>query len=449
MNEKRLNELIDRLNQNLSDYQDKMMILDKREIYDMAWEISSMCDSHYYLVDCHAFEDSEVEYLLQFQDPLTLVAGEWGERQEDMSDMTFALDRVFGKEPSEHRSHALMSDMSPPGDPNGPHRFMGINLIDFLGKITKQVIVHYPKDWNLDISTLYRAAKSDNPEDKRLMWHVSSYGTHLNTERDTFIRDTGAYNCWVDYRSNEPSMRGYAVEITKTDGLVIEGNVFELGDYAEHAKYVRETALPLDSVSLTYSDAWGVNAGKTITVPRREYDDDRHRLMSESGNVIALRCHPADENALTGLLSRERTQRMTFQNSSQKEHLQKLSKAIAAVRVQREAERLLERFQSEARTAPADQKTLRVPLSQAFMMSASTADHDGLFDRLPFKSLQLSSVKGEKGVFALISRGENLNQPLRKPKISIGDQLAQASEKVKNQPERQKPTRKRDEAALS
>ena len=76
----------------------------------------------------------------------------------------------------------------------GLRRFMDIDLIDFLGQIADKTIVHYPNDWNIDKETLHRAAISDDPEQKRLMWHVCSYGTHLNTERDTFIKDTGAFN---------------------------------------------------------------------------------------------------------------------------------------------------------------------------------------------------------------------------------------------------------------
>ena len=75
-------------------------------------------------------------------------------------------------------------------------------------------------------------------------------------------------------------MLGYIVEVTgyERDGT-IKGNIFEVGDYAGHAAYVKQAALPLDSVSLTYSNNWGINAEKTITVPREVYDKDRHRLM--------------------------------------------------------------------------------------------------------------------------------------------------------------------------
>ena len=72
-------------------------------------------------------------------------------------------------------------------------------------------------------------------------------------------------------------MFGYAVEITGRKGHAVIGNAYELGDYYSHSMHVRETALILDSVTLTYSDDWGVNAGKKITVPRYEYDGDHER----------------------------------------------------------------------------------------------------------------------------------------------------------------------------
>ena len=211
-------------------------------------------------------------------------------------------------------------------------RFMGVDLIDFLGRIAEKTIVYHHDDWNIDKDWLYEVAASDNPEDKRLMWHCCSYGTHMLKEREVFIMDTGAFHYWTDYRQNDPDMVGYFVEVTGHDSQTITGNVFEVGGYAEHAKYIRETAIPLDSVTLTYSDDWGVNAGKTVTVPRREYDDDRNRLMSESGNVIAIRYNPVNESELTELLRRERAVRMSYPIGSVEEHLKKLADKLSEIR---------------------------------------------------------------------------------------------------------------------
>jgi len=170
------------------------------------------------------------------------------------------------------------------------------------------------------------------------MWHVCSYGTHLNTERETFIKDTSAFNTWVDYRPKDEDMFGYVIEITGDERGTLKGNVFEVGDYYAHSLYVRETALLFDAVSLTYSDSWGVNAGKTITVPKFEYDDDRHRLMSESGDVIALTYHPWEATrTMSDLLRTERSKRMSLPLGSTGELLRKMADKLAEVRKPMEA----------------------------------------------------------------------------------------------------------------
>ena len=214
-------------------------------------------------------------------------------------------------------------------------RFMGVDLIDFLGKIANKVIIHYPQDFKHDIEILWKKALLENPSEQKLMWHCSSYGTHTLNEDEVFTENTGAYGYWVDYRSNEPDMMGYVIEVTgyhETDDTVV-GNVYEVGDYSQHAAYVRQAALQLDSVSLTYSDNWGINAGKTITVPHSVYDKDRHRLMSESGDVVGIKYHPL-ENQLTMAerLRSEQRNRMCMQIGNTDEHLQKIDAKLAAIR---------------------------------------------------------------------------------------------------------------------
>jgi hypothetical protein len=213
---------------------------------------------------------------------------------------------------------------------------MNVDLIDFLGNIANKVIVHYSNDWNIDKDELRHSAVSENPENKLLVWHTCSMGTHLKPERDVFIKDSGAFEYMTDYHQNDPDMFGYIIEVTGQNEQTVIGNVFEVGNYAEYAKHVRETALSLNSMTLTYSDDWGVNAGKTITVSRKEYDDDRHRLMVESGNVIGLRCHPADETQLTALLQNEHDQRMWYPIGNQQEHQRKLTEHLAQIRAEAE-----------------------------------------------------------------------------------------------------------------
>ena len=212
-------------------------------------------------------------------------------------------------------------------------RFMDVDIIDFLGQIADQTIVHHKNDFKLDIERFWEIAIKENPSEQRLMWHCSRYGTHAPNEDEVFITGTGAWGFWVEYRPNEPSMVGYVVEVTGHNGDSVVGNVFEVGDYYNHAQYVREKALVLDSVSLIYAPDWGINAGKTITVPRYEYDQNRNRLMSESGNVTAIKYHPSESvRTMAELIQSERARQMAMPVGDVQEHLQKIDAKMAQLR---------------------------------------------------------------------------------------------------------------------
>lgn len=325
-------ELMARLDKNITNYNESLMDFGKQELIDMAGKIGAMQDVHSYMTTSRGFSDEEVEFYLQFQNPLEVVADAWRDRNADLEDMSFSLDFIFERKEQLLTEYPLISNADELAD-NSLRRFMDVDLIDFLGKIAEKVIVHYPKDWDIDRDRLFRAAGSHNPEDKRLMWHVSSWGTHSNTERETFIKDTGAYNTWVDYRPSDPDMFGYVVEVTGRRGQTVMGNVFEVGDYYPHSLYVKENALIFTEVSLTYTNDWGVNAGKTIMVPRFEYDNDRNRLMSESGNVFSIEYHPYEAiRSMADLLHDEHSRRMAYPIGSMEAHLNKIADKLAEVR---------------------------------------------------------------------------------------------------------------------
>jgi hypothetical protein len=214
-------------------------------------------------------------------------------------------------------------------------RFMDVDLIDFLGQIADKTIIHHPNDYKIDVDELWKVALTENPADMRLMWHCSEYGTHILNEDEVFTKDTGAYGYWVTYRPTEPSMVGYVIEVTGccNDRETVIGNVYEVGDYYSHVQYVKENALILDCVSLTYAPDWGINAGKTITVPRYEYDQDRHRHMSESGNVTKIQYHPWEGvKTMAELLKYEQATRMGMPIGDPQAHIQKIADKMAELR---------------------------------------------------------------------------------------------------------------------
>jgi hypothetical protein len=325
------NELIDRVEQNYADYQKSLLGFGKGELIDMAGKIHAMSDAYSYM-RYRGYDDEEVAFYLQFQNPLEIVADAWYERQIDVDEVGFAMDNIAEHKARFFTEYPLMSDLDAPRDET-LRRFMHIDVSDFLGKVSDKTLVHYPNDWQYDKEALYAAANSDDPDGRRLVWHVCETAMHLKSERDVFVKDSGAYQYMTDYHQNDPDKFGYVIEITGRgeNGAVI-GNVFEVGDYAEYARHICETALPLDNVTLRYSDDWGVNAGKTITVSRKEYDDERHRLMCESGKVIGVKFNPADESQLRDVLRDERSKRMSCPLGSRQAHIRKITGKLAEIR---------------------------------------------------------------------------------------------------------------------
>ena len=110
----RVRELTDRLDQNLGDFRDSLLLLDKEDIIDEAGMASAMSDTHYYLTTSHEFEDAEVDYLLLFQNPLEVVADKWYERVGQLDDFTFALDEVFSKKTAIDAGYPLYKEQIPP-----------------------------------------------------------------------------------------------------------------------------------------------------------------------------------------------------------------------------------------------------------------------------------------------------------------------------------------------
>ena len=114
VNALRTRELIDRLDRNLSDYHESLQNLDKEEIIGEAGMIANMSDTHYYLTENHEFEASEVDYLLQFENPLEVVADKWFEHTGQMDDFPFVLDELVDEKAALLGGYELYKEPLPP-----------------------------------------------------------------------------------------------------------------------------------------------------------------------------------------------------------------------------------------------------------------------------------------------------------------------------------------------
>ena len=110
-----------------------------------------------------------------------------------------------------------------------------------------------------------------------------------------------------------------------------------------------------------------------------------------------------------------------FINQARREYL--LTQPLVKEDIQAEAARLLRRLQSEREPNSPSGTHFMAELSPAFLIRASTKDHDRLFAMLPFKSLTFSALKDRKGFFAFIQMNENRDQPLSQRKPSVRKKL--------------------------
>jgi hypothetical protein len=332
-------ELIARVERNYADFKQSLDVFSRGELVEMAATIHAYSDAWSYMTSYHAFSDEEIEFYLQFSNPLEIVGDAWRERNIDLEDVSYTMDFVYEQKDQHLAQYALMTD-APLSHDNDLRRFVDVDVLSFLGKIAEKTLITQPNDWQLDRETLYRATSSDDLNDRRLVWHVCSSGTHLEPERNVFVSGTWAYSCMTNYRDTDPDMFGYVVEVTGRGekGEVI-GNVYEVGDYSEYAKHIRDEALPYKTVTLTYSDEWGVNAGRVMTVKRVDFDRNSQDLLKLSGEVISARYNPAYESQLQDVLRAERNTRMSYPIGSPEAHLQKLTAKLAEIRKPPEQEK--------------------------------------------------------------------------------------------------------------
>jgi hypothetical protein len=106
-------ELFDRLDANMSFYRDDMITENtKTDIFDMAQDIAARYAVREYMKTAYDFKTGEVEYLLQFQDPLSLVADNWPNLHE-LGGMSDIICDILGDKDS-HGHFARVMDASNP-----------------------------------------------------------------------------------------------------------------------------------------------------------------------------------------------------------------------------------------------------------------------------------------------------------------------------------------------
>ena len=78
-------------------------------------------------------------------------------------------------------------------------KFTDVDIIAELQKLVDSHVDSFKEDFDIDKRIIRRAAESQNPEDKTLMWFCRPHGTHCLNENQVFIQGTRDHNTFRFY----------------------------------------------------------------------------------------------------------------------------------------------------------------------------------------------------------------------------------------------------------
>ena len=280
-------------------------------------------------------------------------------------------------------------------------KFENMDVIAALEAIIHQNTAYYQSDFAYDIKMLREAARSDQPEDKLLLWLSRPSGTFCFRERDVLLKDTQAYNTWKFCgEQTHDRILAYAVELTGAANGTVQGNLYEL-DYQQHFQHIREAALPVGANRLIYE------SGMREIGPKEHFDSRPDKYF---GELVRYEMQPLDPELLQAAIRQEQYSRESARPGDFKEHLAALHTGL----IEAEAQRIVTDMKRLAAPNSPDKNHFMVEVSPYFTKLASSRDMDQLLAMLPYKSLHLSSVKDRFGIYALVDKNENRDKNINR-----------------------------------
>lgn len=193
-----------------------------------------------------------------------------------------------------------------------------VDLYKALGGVVEKNTVFYKEDFEIDKQIIQRAAESDDPDEKRLLWLSRKSGTQCLNEREAFIRDTRDFNTWQFYaQQTDDHIIAFVVEPYFVQGKAAIGNLYEI-DFREHAAEMAKKAVSVSEKEITFEDSfitrtpfkvgWGTISG----------------LIEEHGNIVKQVSIPQDPEKLHDVLSEQRQKRYGLKEAKREETLMPL-----------------------------------------------------------------------------------------------------------------------------
>lgn len=182
-------------------------------------------------------------------------------------------------------------------------KYTDVDIIAELQKLVDSHVDNYKEDFDIDKRIIRRAAESQNPEDKTLMWFCRPHGTHCLNENQVFIQGTRDHNTFRFYaeQTYDECIARVIVPKSVKRGKVF-GDVFEI-NYREQAANVAQNSVAPDHDRLTFAD------GFVLDAPCRSSFDAAMTLVGEHGGVKTHQTLPKDADALVEVLSKQKSRR--------------------------------------------------------------------------------------------------------------------------------------------
>jgi hypothetical protein len=188
-----------------------------------------------------------------------------------------------------------------------------VDLISVLGEVVSRNTAFYKEDFEIDKQIFRRAAASDEPDEKRLLWLSRKCGTQCLNEREAYIRDTRDFNTWQYYaqQTDEPII-AYVVEPYHLNGEKVIGNLYKL-DYREHATEMAKKAVPVGDKEVIFKD--GFVAQVAINTRLGEIS----KLIEEHGTISNQIASAKRPERLSDVLSEQHRNGYTRENRRTRE----------------------------------------------------------------------------------------------------------------------------------
>lgn len=125
-----------------------------------------------------------------------------------------------------------------------------------------------------------------------------------------------------------------------------------------------------------------------------------------------------------------------FVNQARREYL--LTQPLTKEEIHMEAAKVLSKLQAPREPNSPNGTHFMAEVSPDFLARAKTKDRDKFMALLPFNALSLSTLNERKGIFAIISKDENRNQPLREGRSSVLKKLKEPKPEKPSAPKKSK-----------